>query len=84
VTSRPVSVTEQDVLTWVEQIAAAISGYYGVEMLTARVLGWLMICDPPQQSAQQIAGTLAEHGVRHELSAVPHRGRILAHGRTAG
>src|SRR6266702_666171 len=28
---------------------------YGVPPITGRILGWLLICDPPEQSAGQIA-----------------------------
>jgi hypothetical protein len=56
----PVDGTDGDdeVLTWVEQAAAFIAKQYGVALTTGRVLGWLMICDPPQQSAGQIASVI--------------------------
>ena len=28
---------------------------YGLPPITGRILGWLMICDPPEQSAEEIA-----------------------------
>ena len=44
-----------EVLEWVERIAKYCSDQDGVPLIAGRVLGWLMICDPPEQSAQQIA-----------------------------
>jgi hypothetical protein len=43
------------VLDWVERLAKYCSDQDGVPLIAGRVLGWLMICDPPEQSAQQIA-----------------------------
>lgn len=43
------------VLEWVERLAKYCSDQDGVPLIAGRVLGWLMICDPPEQSAQQIA-----------------------------
>jgi hypothetical protein len=44
-----------EVLEWVERLAKYCSDQDGVPLIAGRVLGWLMICDPPEQSAQQIA-----------------------------
>ncbi|MEU4245452.1 hypothetical protein [Actinoplanes sp. NPDC026619] len=44
-----------DVLEWVERLAKYCSDQDRVPLIAGRVLGWLMICDPPEQSAQQIA-----------------------------
>lgn len=43
------------VLTWVERIAAYLNEQDGVPMIAGRVVGWLMICDPPEQTAGQLA-----------------------------
>ena len=40
---------------WVERVAMFCADEYGVPPIAGRVLGWLMICDPPEQSAAQIA-----------------------------
>jgi len=51
--------TEPDrVLRWVEQVAAFCVGEGGLPPITGRILGWLMICEPAEQSAGQIAGTI--------------------------
>jgi DNA-binding MarR family transcriptional regulator len=44
-----------EVLEWVERLAKYCADQDGVPLIAGRVLGWLMICDPPEQSAQQIA-----------------------------
>ncbi|MEO3876270.1 transcriptional regulator [Nonomuraea sp. B12E4] len=46
---------EQDQLVeWVERVAMYLARD-GVPPIAGRVLGWLMICDPPEQSAGQIS-----------------------------
>ena len=45
-------------MEWVEQVAMFFAGEYGVPPIAGRVLGWLMICDPPEQSAGRIAETI--------------------------
>jgi DNA-binding transcriptional regulator GbsR (MarR family) len=41
------------ILEWVERVAMFLAPE-GVPPIAGRVLGWLMICDPPEQSAGQI------------------------------
>jgi len=41
-------------LEWVEQVAMYLARD-GVPPIAGRVLGWLMVCDPPEQSAGQIS-----------------------------
>ncbi len=41
---------------WVERVAAAFANF-GLRPSPA-VLGWLLICDPPEQSAGEIAGAI--------------------------
>ncbi|MFG3620381.1 GbsR/MarR family transcriptional regulator [Nocardia sp. NPDC047654] len=43
------------VLEWVEQVAMFCTTEYGVPPIAGRILGWLLICDPAEQSAEQIA-----------------------------
>jgi DNA-binding transcriptional regulator GbsR (MarR family) len=51
--------TEQArIQNWVEQVAAAFAQHFGLPPITGRVLGWLLICDPPEQSAGEIAGAI--------------------------
>ncbi len=57
-TSKPANGADEDELAWVERVAVCVAGHWGVTLITGRVLGWLMICDPPQQSARQIAGAI--------------------------
>ncbi|MEU6713971.1 transcriptional regulator [Nonomuraea sp. NPDC046802] len=42
-------------LEWVERVAAFVSESWGLAPITGRVLGWLMVCDPPAQTAGDIA-----------------------------
>ncbi|MET7461760.1 transcriptional regulator [Nonomuraea sp. NPDC005501] len=43
------------ILEWVERAAVFCIDEYAVPPIAGRVLAWLMICDPPEQSAGQIA-----------------------------
>lgn len=43
-----------DLLDWVERVAMLLAPD-GLPPIAGRILGWLMICDPPQQPAGQIA-----------------------------
>jgi DNA-binding MarR family transcriptional regulator len=45
----------EDVLAWVERLARYCADQDGLPMIAGRVLGWLMICDPPEQSPARIA-----------------------------
>ncbi|MEV4598546.1 transcriptional regulator [Amycolatopsis sp. NPDC049253] len=45
-------------LAWVERVATFCVDEWGLPPITGRVLGWLMICDPPEQSAGAIAETI--------------------------
>jgi hypothetical protein len=40
---------------WVERVASAFAHHFGLPPITGRILGWLLICDPPEQSAGEIA-----------------------------
>jgi len=42
-------------LEWVERVATFFAEQYGLPPITGRVLGWLLICDPPEQSGGEIA-----------------------------
>ncbi|MFF5212183.1 GbsR/MarR family transcriptional regulator [Streptosporangium sp. NPDC000396] len=43
------------VLEWVERVATFVSEEWGLAPITGRILGWLMACDPPEQTAGEIA-----------------------------
>ncbi|MER6943753.1 helix-turn-helix domain-containing protein [Nonomuraea sp. NPDC000554] len=46
---------QERILDWVERAAMFCVDEYAVPPIAGRVLAWLMICDPPEQSAGQIA-----------------------------
>ncbi|TMR96624.1 GbsR/MarR family transcriptional regulator [Nonomuraea basaltis] len=45
----------EQVLDWVERVGTFVSEEWGLAPITGRVLGWLMACDPPEQTAGDIA-----------------------------
>jgi hypothetical protein len=51
--------SDQDrIMHWVERVATFCVEEWGLPPITGRVLGLLMICDPPEQSAGDIADTI--------------------------
>lgn len=48
---------EDPVLEWVERVSMYLARD-GVPPIAGRVLGWLMVCDPPEQSAGQISDAI--------------------------
>ncbi|NBH03351.1 transcriptional regulator [Amycolatopsis sp. SID8362] len=48
----------EQVLEWVERVAMFCTAEYGVPPIAGRVLGWLMICEPAEQSADEIGAAI--------------------------
>ncbi|MHA6793804.1 GbsR/MarR family transcriptional regulator [Pseudonocardia bannensis] len=44
-----------EVLEWVERMAKYYADQDGLPLIAGRILGWLMVCEPAEQSAGQIA-----------------------------
>jgi DNA-binding transcriptional regulator GbsR (MarR family) len=42
----------------VERVATFFAEHYGLPPITGRILGWLMISDPPEQSSAEIAAAI--------------------------
>jgi hypothetical protein len=49
------SPSDDEVLEWVELVARYVWAQDRMPMIAGRILGWLMICDPPEQTAGEIA-----------------------------
>ncbi|EHR58954.1 GbsR/MarR family transcriptional regulator [Saccharomonospora cyanea] len=47
----------ETLLEWAEQVSMYLARD-GVPPIAGRVLGWLMVCDPPEQSAGQISAAI--------------------------
>ena len=54
----PTTAEQQEIQNWVERVAAAFAQHFGLPPITGRILGWLLICDPPEQSAGEIADAI--------------------------
>lgn len=50
--------TREQELAWVERVASFFGRQNGVPPIPGRALGWLMICDPPEQSAAELAAAI--------------------------
>ena len=48
----------EKVIRWVERVAVFWSEQSGLPPITGRIVGWLMICDSPEQSAGEIAAAI--------------------------
>jgi len=55
VARRKTETDRKQIENWVERVAAAFAQHFGLPPITGRILGWLLICDPPEQSAGEIA-----------------------------
>jgi len=51
----PSAPSRRTLLAWVERVAAFFAEQYGLPPITGRILGWLLICEPAEQSAAEIA-----------------------------
>ncbi|GLY64059.1 GbsR/MarR family transcriptional regulator [Amycolatopsis taiwanensis] len=49
---------QDEVLRWIERVATFCVEEWALSPITGRILGLLMICDPPERSAGQIAETI--------------------------
>src|SRR5579862_9402693 len=58
VAKRPARPDPRQLENWVERVAAAFALHFGLPPITGRILGWLLICDPPEQSAGEIAAAI--------------------------
>ncbi len=47
--------TRTELLDWVEKLAFRLSEIGSLPLIAARILGWLMVCDPAEQTADEIA-----------------------------
>ncbi len=52
---KPRSIDESYVADWIERVANFFVLQNGLPAITGRALGWLLICDPAEQSAGDIA-----------------------------
>ena len=44
---------------FVDAMGTGMAGAYGFPAMTGRVLGWLLVCDPPEQTAAELAEALS-------------------------
>src|SRR5262249_46707784 len=52
-------VDRAELLGWVERVATFFAEHYGLPPIMGRVVGWLMVCDPPEPSSAQLAEAIA-------------------------
>jgi hypothetical protein len=71
-------VTREAEIAFVDQLGRFFARQYGLPPVTGRVLGWLLICDPPEQTAAEIAGALqtSRSAVGSAIASLENQGQI--------
>jgi DNA-binding Lrp family transcriptional regulator len=66
-------------LAFADRIGRFFARQYGLPPVTGRVSGWLLICDPPEQTAAEIAEALqtSRSAVGSAITALENQGQIL-------
>jgi hypothetical protein len=66
-------------LAFVDQLGRFFARQYGLPPVTGRVSGWLLICDPPEQTAAEIADALqtSRSAVGSAIASLENQGQIL-------
>src|SRR5918999_1771199 len=66
-------------LAFADQVGRFFARQYGLPPATGRVAGWLLICDPPEQTAAEIAEALqtSRSAVGSAIAALENQGLIL-------
>lgn len=72
-------------LAWVERLADFLA-HDGVPPIAGRCLGWLMVCDPPEQSAAEIAEAIgaSRASLTTNLQVLQAMGFVSKHSRPRG
>jgi DNA-binding MarR family transcriptional regulator len=55
---RPDRADEARILAWVDRLGEFFETNYGMAPITGRIVGWLLVCDPAEQSAGEIAAAI--------------------------
>jgi DNA-binding MarR family transcriptional regulator len=66
-------------LAFADKVGRFFARQYGLPPVTGRVSGWLLICDPPDQTAAEIAEALqtSRSAVGSAIAALENQGQIL-------
>jgi predicted ArsR family transcriptional regulator len=66
-------------LAFADQLGRFFARQYGLPPATGRVFGWLLICDPPEQTAAEIAEALqtSRSAVGSAITSLENQGHVL-------
>lgn len=70
--------TRDQLLEFTERVGSQFSQRYGLPPLTGRTLGWLLVCDPPTQTATEIAEELraSRGGISNAVTMLESMGYV--------
>jgi DNA-binding MarR family transcriptional regulator len=57
-TLRPDRTEDARILVWVDRLGEFFEVNYGMAPITGRIVGWLLVCDPAEQSAGEISAAI--------------------------
>jgi DNA-binding Lrp family transcriptional regulator len=71
-------VAAESELAFADRIGRFFARQYGLPPVTGRVMGWLLICDPPEQTAAEIAEALqtSRSAVGSAIASLENQGQI--------
>jgi MarR family len=71
--------TTEPELAFADRVGRFFARQYGLPPVTGRVFGWLLICDPPDQTAAEIAEALqtSRSAVGSAIASLENQGQIL-------
>jgi DNA-binding MarR family transcriptional regulator len=66
-------------LAFADRVGRFFARQYGLPPVTGRVAGWLLICDPPEQTAAEIAEALqtSRSAIGSAIASLENQGQIL-------
>jgi hypothetical protein len=76
----------EDALAYADQVGRFFSRQYGMPPMAGRVLGWLLICDPPERTAAELAEELraSRTAIGTAVDALERGGGLVMRRRAAG
>jgi len=77
---------EQDLLAYADHVGRFFARQYGMPPMAGRVLGWLLVCDPPERTAAELSEELkaSRTAIGTAVDALERAGGLVQRRRMAG